>query len=106
MERELKREEELGVEISEAHPLAVLYRMVCLCIQAGTRPAARRGVMVTVVVWFYRRVTGGRDFHHRCQRRRRDIECKLNDREDDCDQREPRASFSACVRAQAMFPSL
>ena len=28
MERELKREEELGVEISEAHPLAVLYRMV------------------------------------------------------------------------------
>ena len=67
VEKELKGEEELDVEISEAHPLAVLYRTVCLCIQAGTLPAARRDVMVTVVVLFYRRVTGGRDFHHRCQ---------------------------------------
>ena len=54
-ERELKSEEELDIGISEAHPLAVLYEMVGLGWQQNTRC----GVMITVVVWFYRRVTVG-----------------------------------------------
>ena len=54
-EREPKSEEKLNAEISEAYSLAVLYKMVGL----GWQQDSRCGVMITVVVWFYQRVTVG-----------------------------------------------
>jgi len=59
-ERELKSEEGLDAGISEAHPLAVLYEMVGLGWQQDSRHhKIGYVVMITVTLWFYRRVTMG-----------------------------------------------
>ena len=61
MWRELKSEEELYVEISEPHPLAVLYETVSLGF--GRQQDSKCGVMSTATAWFYQRIAAGEDDH-------------------------------------------